>query len=96
MAWGAKDWRTSFYFASIPDETGATVFPPQAIERLRCHLLLDLLSDDGLQEARESLLAMLEFYHSLAQQPALPAPPVIVDAERGETYDRPSFFSLED
>jgi len=97
LAWGGETWRTSVSFALYADETGAHLLPSKATyARIVCHLLLDLLSDEGLQEAQESLIAMIAFHHQPLYPPALPAHSVIMAAEQGETYDRPDFLSLEE
>jgi hypothetical protein len=100
VAWGQpeKGWKTSCSFASYGDETGPAIYPRRSItERVICHLLLDLVEDEGLQEIRDYLLMAFKFYQPSPHPRALPsAEPVSVAAEQGESYVRPSFSLHED
>lgn len=98
LTWGEPGWRTSISFAVYADETGAIASPPQVVYlRLLCHLLIDAMAEQGLQEAGDYLKDMLKFYQPTSHRPSLPAPPsLIVEAVHGETYDRPNFSILED
>lgn len=100
VAWGhpEKGWRTSCSYAYYGAETGSSIYPPRAIvsARILCHLLLDLISDEGLQEIREYLLEAFKFYDRPSHPAALPSPPETFPAVHGETYERPSFKVIED
>lgn len=66
--------------------------------RLRtfCHVLLDLLSEEGLDEIRESLIEAINFYN----EPKTLSNPYEIGEEFkvaiGEGYERPIFQIAED
>jgi hypothetical protein len=72
----------------------------ESLESLRlrtiCHILLDYLSDEGLDEIRESLIEAINFYH----EPKTFSEPFEIgegfEVTLGEGYERPIFQIAED
>lgn len=96
ITWGECGWKTSVSFAIYADETGAIARPPQTVFlRLLCHLLVDAMAEQGLQEAGDYLKDMLDFYQPSPSPLTLPSPHIVA-AEHGETYERPNFLFLEE
>lgn len=81
----------------IPISTGKRYETSDCL-RLRaiCHLLLDYLSDEGLEEIKESLLEAIKFY----QEPQQISEPFQLsdsfEVAIGEGYERPVFQIAED
>ena len=78
--------------AYYPEDTDATALDQWAIlRRIACHILVDRLPDQGLEEVLESLKSAYEF-HSVPYVPAKKQiPPRSVHAKRGRTLTRSSF-----
>lgn len=65
--------------------------------RLGCHLIIDRIPEEGLQEACESLSEIYNFYTELpptANQPLLEPQPIQVTLSA--SYERPAFQLTED
>lgn len=75
--------------------TDGTVSRPAAL-RFYCHVLLDLLPEDGLLEVLESLPDLFEFHQSKGQTLLSPPARVKAPATRGLEIERPSFQAMED
>lgn len=65
--------------------------------RMLCHILVDAMPKDGLDELCESVTSMHEFYSTRAAEPVqLPAPSQVIPAKITGASERPQFYVVED
>lgn len=65
-------------------------------QRFLCHVLVERLPQDGLEEAFVTLRDMYEFYATRSKVNALPSAPQKLPAKQGKSYERPSFHIEEE
>lgn len=73
-----------------------TELPDSILKRLLCHVLLQRLPDEGLDEAVESLFQMNEFYRLPRYVPPAPLPRKSIPVRMGKSIIAPVFPVTED
>lgn len=79
-------------------ETADSVeWPDEALrDRLLCHVVVNVLPEQGLTEAKETLLEMFGFYFQKPELTVSANPVREVSAKMGQRFERPPFFVAED
>lgn len=63
---------------------------PALAIRILCHALVDRLPEEAFRELLEALVSLYEYHQAPQYLPALPPPPVSVEARLSRTYVRPT------
>ena len=76
--------------------TDVAKLPNSIVKRLYCHALLHQLPANGLDEAVEALIAMIDFYRDRKPMPQLAEPVYSIPATIVERLNAPIFPVTED